>query len=358
MEIDPFGNSVIEDYEDVMKAFGISKIKEKSMPGNHLLHKRNIVFAHRGLNTIMEAYEKKKAFAVMTGIKPSNVYHLGSKLVAEQLKYFQDLGGKLFYCVADLECLVTNKISLEEQHETAIDNVADLLALGINPSPDNAYFYKQSQQDRVRNLAFVYSNNVTKNMLRAIYGEKDIGSYMAALVQVGDILLPQMKEFGGPKPVVVPVGIDQDPHMRLTRDIASKYRLIPPASTYNKFMRALSGDSKMSKRNENSMVTLNETPEKAAKKVMKAFTGGKATIEEQKKEGANPKICPIYDLYLFHLEQDDKKLKERYDACSSGNLMCGECKKECAERLKNMLKTHQEKKKKLLSKAEKLLTKS
>ena len=160
MKIDPFGNSVIENYEEVMKEFGISKLDSKTMPDSMLI-RRNIVFAHRGLKTVMEAKEKGKDFAVMTGIKPSNYFHLGSKLVAEQLKYFQGLGGKLFYCVADLECLVTNKISLEEQHEIAIDNVADLLALGIDPN--NAYFYKQSEQEHVKNLSFIYSNNVTKH---------------------------------------------------------------------------------------------------------------------------------------------------------------------------------------------------
>ena len=353
MEIDPFGNCIVEDYGQVMKDFGISKMPQGSMPGNDVLHRRNIVFAQRGLNTIMEAYEKKRPFAVMTGIKPSNRYHLGSKLVAEQLKYFQGLGAKLFYCVADLECLVTNKIPLEEQHNIAVDNVADLLALGIDPK--NAYFYKQSQQETVMNLAFVYANNVTNNMLRAIYGDKDVGSYMAALLQVGDILLPQIPEFGGPKPVVVPVGIDQDSHMRLTRDIAAKHRLVLPASTYNKFMRSLSGESKMSKRDESSMVSLSDDPKEAGKKVMRAFTGGRATVEEQKRDGANPNICPVYDLYLFHLEPDDQKLKQRYDACKGGKLMCGDCKKECAERLAGMLKAHQEKKAKMLTKAEKLI---
>ena len=41
-------------------------------------------------------------------------------------------------------------------------------------------------------------------------------------MQVADILLPQIEEFGGPKKVVVPVGVDQDPHIRLTRDIAHR----------------------------------------------------------------------------------------------------------------------------------------
>ncbi|RLG21408.1 tryptophan--tRNA ligase [Candidatus Micrarchaeota archaeon] len=351
MKLDPFGESVIEDYRDVMRAFAIKEIPVELMPGDNFLFRRKIVFAHRDIERIIDAHRKGKEFAIMTGIKPSNNFHLGSKLVAEQIKYFQRLGAKLFYCIADLEALITNKIALEEQRDTAIDNIADLLALGVDASEKRAYFYRQSKQTRVNNMAFVFSNNVTNNMMRAIYGEKDIGYYMAALIQVADILLPQMPEFGGPKPTVVPVGIDQDPHIRLTRDIAPKHGLISPSSTYNKFIRSLSGDSKMSKRDESSMITLSDTEEDIERKVMNGFTGGRATVKEQKEKGGQPENCPIYELFLFHLEKDDKKLKERYEACKAGKLLCGDCKKEAIGRLKKMLMEHQRKKRKLMDKA-------
>ena len=42
------------------------------------------------------------------------------------------------------------------------------------------------------------------------------------MIQVGDIIHPQLDEFGGLRPIVVPVGVDQDPHLRLTRGIAGK----------------------------------------------------------------------------------------------------------------------------------------
>jgi len=47
---------------------------------------------------------------------------------------------------------------------------------------------------------------------------------MAPLVQVGDILHVQLPQYGGPRPIVVPVGVDQDPHIRLTRDLAAANR--------------------------------------------------------------------------------------------------------------------------------------
>ena len=53
-------------------------------------------------------------------------------------------------------------------------------------------------------------------------GETNLAHVQAPLVQVGDIVHPQMDEYGGLRPIVVPVGVDQDPHLRLTRDITQK----------------------------------------------------------------------------------------------------------------------------------------
>jgi len=63
----------------------------------------------------------------------------------------------------------------------------------------------------------------------------------------------------------------------------------------------------------------------------------------------------IFELYTFHFEEDDKKLKERYHACTGGKLMCGDCKKELACRVRDYLKAHQMKRKKLIPKAKEIL---
>ena len=348
--LDPFSSKLTEDYEKIIKEFGIKLIDEnlkKKLP-NHYLFRRNIIFAHRDLDKALEA----KHFSVLTGIKPSNNFHLGSKLVAEQMKIYQSMGAKIFYAVADLEAYHVNKKSLNELHETAVDNVADLLALGIN---DDNYFYKQSEEKEVMRLGYLYSRNVTYNMMKAIYGEKTIGENMVSLLQVGDILYPQMEKFGGKQHVIVPIGLDQDPHMRLTRDIAAKHKLILPSSTYHKFMRSLSGESKMSKRDELGMISLSDDEKAIRKKVNRALTGGRDTIQEQRIKGGQPDKCVIFELFAYHFEEDDEKLLERKQACLKGELTCGQCKKELIEKINAFLKQHQEKKEKLKDKAERLL---
>src|SRR5579875_2493255 len=142
---------------------------------------------------------------------------------------------------------------------------------------------------RVMNLASVFSKSVTNNMMRAIYGDRAFGLYFSALVQAGDILLPQLGFFGGPKPVIVPVGVDQDPHIRLTRDLAHRYRdefgFVEPSSIYHKLVHSLTGSEKMSKRDPMGVLTLNEDPKLVRRKISNALTGGRATVEEQRRLG-------------------------------------------------------------------------
>ena len=308
----------------------------------------------------MEAIEKKEPYAVMSGLKPSNVYHFGNKMTADEIVFLQKLGGEAFVCIADLEAYADNGIPLHESEKIAIDNVADMLALGLDPK--RAYIYRQSREQRVMNLAFIFSRGVTKATLEAIYGERPIGLYMSALVQAGDILLPQLEDFDGPKPVVVPVGADQDPHIRLTRDLARKfskdYGFIPPSATYHKIIRSLTGSKKMSKREPWGMLTTNDTPDEAAAKFMDAFTGGRETAKLQKELGGEPEKCVVYEYYVYHLVEDDDKLREIYSKCISGEMLCGECKAMGVEYLTKFLEDHQRKKRALWDKAIEIVTSS
>jgi tryptophanyl-tRNA synthetase len=362
--LDPWGTGTVQDYVRLSSEFGIERIEPLiprfKKPSLHI--RRGIDFGHRDLGKILDAIDNNKPFAVMSGIKPTGVFHLGTKMTADDMVFFQSTSKKatVFYCIADIEAHNDNGISLHESSKIATQNVADILALGLDP--DRAVVYKQSEEVRVLRYGMIFSRGVTNNMLRAIYGDRPIGLYLSALVQVADILMPQLPEFGGPKPVLVPVGADQDPHIRLTRDLASRYHdefgFIPPSSIYHKLMKSLSGESKMSKRTLASSFTLSEDPASAAKKVMAGFTGGRATVEEQRKIGGEADKCPIYDLYLFHFAQEDEYAKRVYDECYGGVRMCGECKGELAKIVKKDLEEHRRKRESFMKDAEELLVKS
>lgn len=358
--IDPFGTSSVEDYSHLFTELGIQPLKPllPKIKNPSTFMRRGIDFGHQDFDKILEAVEKGQEVAVMSGIKPTAEFHLGSKMTAEKIIYFQkEFKAKVFYCVADLEAYCDNDIPLDESIQMAVDNVADILALGLDAK--NAYIYRQSEEKRVMNLAYIFSKGVTMNALRGLYGKRDIGLYFSALTQAGDILMPQLPEFDGPKPVLVPIGADQSPHMFLVRDLArkfkSKFEFVLPSAIYHKFFRALTGEAKMSKRDPMSYLTLNDKPELAREKIMNTFTGGRGNVEEQRRLGGEPKKCVVYELGLFHFIEEDKKIKRIYEECKSGEKICGDCKKEMADIVVEFLKKHQKKKKKMIPKAKKIL---
>ena len=92
-----------------------------------------------------------------------------------------------------------------------------------------------------------------------------------------------------------------------------------------------------------SYIALTDKPEDGAKKVMRAITGGRISIDEQNKFGGEPYKCCIYELLLYHLIEDDNELIEVYKGCIDGIRICGDCKKFTAELMGNFLKDHHEK---------------
>lgn len=362
--LDPWGDTAVNNYDRLHSEFGIERIgplaERLKHPSLHI--RRGIDFGQRDLGRILDAVDADKPFAVMSGIKPTGVFHLGTKMTADDMIYFQSLSKRatVYYAIADVEAFNDNALSFQQSSKIAVQNVADILALGLDP--ERAIVYKQSEEIRVMRLATIFSKAVTNNMLKAIYGERQVGLYLSALIQAGDILMPQLPEFGGPKPVIVPVGADQDPHIRLSRDLANSYHdefgFIPPSAVYHRLIRSLDGSTKMSKRSPNSSFTLDEDPKLAAKKVMAGVTGGRATVEEQRRLGGEADKCPIYDLYLFHFALEDAYAKRVYDECYGGVRMCGECKSELASIVKKYLEEHRRKRESLMKDAEELLKKS
>ena len=295
--------------------------------------------------------------------------------------------------------------------------------MGLKPC--NIYF--QSEDHETQKLGYIFSNETNMSELRAIYGFDDSSPILhvnSPIVQASDVLHSQLKIYGGPRPTIVPVGVDQDPHIRLMRDIAQRLRIynvkienngisvyvkgkedphlyidsaietlnknnyktdknyeyrsikiinarpedkikidlmlienekpyndyafIAPSATFQKLETGLKG-GKMSSSVPDSLISLNDTEGDATRKIKNAVTGGQKTIEEQKKYGGNPDMCPVYELYSYH-NNDENYVQSVYDECKGGARMCGLCKKEAGENISQFLKNMREKRDESLSK--------
>ena len=224
LSIDPWSSTQSTDYSRIIEQFGLSNLGNLTLPNPSHLHRRGIVFAHRDLELVLQAQKTGDKFGVLTGLMPSGRMHLGHSMVIEQVKWFQNLGGDVTIAVADLESQATRGVSLSKGREIALQEyVANYAALGLNPDLTNVYF--QSTRADVQRLGFQLGKRTNLSEFESIYGfkgETNLAHVQAPMVQVGDILHPQTEDYGGLRPIVVPVGVDQDPHLRLTRGIASK----------------------------------------------------------------------------------------------------------------------------------------
>jgi len=345
------------DYNKLIKEFGISILKQLPESFNEeLLFRRKFIFAHRDIQKILEAIRDKKKFVMMTGLMPTGKFHLGHMIVAKQMVFYQKLGAKIYIAVADLEAYNARGQSLEQSRKIAVEEyITNYIALGLQPKNCHIYFQSERDKDGQKSNAYyrlqnLLSKHATFNEFKAVYGEISPGKMLSSLLQASDMLHPQLPEFENFCPVIVPVGVDQDPHLRLARDISKRIKtnkFIQLSSTYHIMLPGLKGidAGKMSASDPNSYIALTDNLKTVEKKIKKyAFSGGQPTIEEHKKKGGNPDIDISFQ-YLKLLEQNDKKLQQTYENYKKGKLLTGELKKITIEKINEFLKEHQEKRK-------------
>lgn len=354
-KVTPWEVSGKVDYNKLVREFGITPLKELPTTFNkNLLFRRKIVFAHRDIQRILEAIKNKKKFVVMTGLMPTGKFHIGHMTLIQQLIFWQSLGAKLYIAVADLEAYNIRGQNLEESRKIAMEEyLTNYIALGLKPKDCYIYFQSDRSCDAKKSNTYyslqnLLARHITFNEFKAVYGEITPGKILSSLLQASDMLHPQLPEFEGAVPVLVPVGVDQDPHLRLARDISQRIKnpkFIQLSSTYHSFAPGLKGD-KMSASDPTSYVALTDSPKEVEKKIKKyAFSGGKDTIEEHRKKGGNPDIDVSYQ-WLTLFEDSDKKLKTIYDNYSSGKLLSGELKQILIDKLNKFLKEHRKKREK------------
>lgn len=342
--IDVYGSELVEDYAKTIRDFGLEEFDASMFPEPNRIMRRGEVFAGRDLKQIADCIKNKKPFYVLSGIMPTgDKLHFGSKLVVEQIAYFQKHGGKAYILVADLEAMASRGVTLEQAKQRAFDfHIPAYIALGLDPK--KTVFYFQSENKDVVHMAYEFAKKVTLSEFKSIYGSADPGRIMSAVTQVGDMLYPQLEER---MPGIIPVGIDQDPHIRLARDVIRRMKekkFFPISSIYHKFTPSLDGSIKMSKSKPESCIELPEDVKIVTRKLKRALTGGRDTVEEQKKLGGIPEKCMIFEFYKQHMLGDDADLNKVYNDCKKGVLLCGEDKQDACE---NMIKFMQDFVKKL-----------
>jgi tryptophanyl-tRNA synthetase len=233
--LDPWGSATVGDYENLFAEFGIEDFREviDEVPEPHYLMRRRVIFGHRDYGPVARALANDEPAAALSGFMPTGDPHIGHKLVFDELIWHQQRGADTYGLIADLEAHSARGLTWEEIDEHARDYLLSLIALGFDP--EDGELYRQSTNDELGNLAFELGGKARFSEFQSIYGfdgETNVSHMQSVVTQMADILYPQLEE---PKPTVIPVGPDQDPHVRLARDLAARMRYFKVTEAFASF---------------------------------------------------------------------------------------------------------------------------
>ena len=296
---------------------------------------------------------------VLSGIRATGRLHLGNYLgaVKGMLELQDNPEYQTFYMVADVHT-ITTPYNVEELKKNRREVIIDYLAAGLDP--DKSVIFQQAEVPEHLELAFYFSSVVTIARMQHLPTFKEkVKQYpdnatMALLnypiLMSADILIY--------KAGLVPVGIDQEPHLEISRVIAnnmnSTYGTDFPEpvrfATKGEYVPSLTGEGKMSKTVEGSFINITDDLETIKSKVAKMPTdSGSGTISA----GGPEKGSAIGTVLAFvKLFQGEEKVEEYKKMYTSSGIRYGDLKKELAEAIYEELRPLQEKRKELESNPE------
>ena len=268
---------------------------------------------------------------ILTGIQSTGTPHLGNILgaIKPAIEMSNKPENESFLFIADLHSLTQIK-DKESLKGNTYATAAAWLSFGLDTK--KTIFYRQSDVPQATELAWVLSCHFPFQRLTLAHSFKDksdrlsdvnAGIFTYPMLMAADILLYDAEE--------VPVGKDQQQHLEMTRDVASRFNnifgetFILPQGKVNKSTELVLGTNgeKMSKSKGNIIDIF--LPEKELKKQVMAIQTDSTPIEDPK----NFKSCNVYK--IFKLIADNKSVIKMEQNYSKGGYGYGHAKKELLE---------------------------
>lgn len=275
---------------------------------------------------------------ILSGMRPTGKLHLGNLHGA--LGNWVDLqnSGKYdcFYFVADWHALTSEYSTTENIKDNTINMLIDWLSVGLDPQKSTLFVQSAIKEhaelflllSMITPLPWLERNPTYKEMKAELTG-KDLSTFGFLgypVLQAADIIM--YKAYG------VPVGVDQLPHVELTREIARRFNFLYreifpiPEPLLTSVPKLLGIDGrKMSKSYDNS-IYISDRGEVLQTKVSSMFTDPQRM---RKKDPGNPEICNVF---TFHgLYSDEETVKDIDAGCRKATIGCTDCKKMLARRI-------------------------
>jgi tryptophanyl-tRNA synthetase len=253
------------------------------------------------------------------------------------------------YCIVDLHALTTVE-DTENLRQNTTEIALDLLADGIRP--DETILFVQSHVPEVTELHTILSMVTPMGKLTDLPTFKEKARQQPENINYGLVGYPILMtaDIVLYKADLVPVGIDQAPHIEFAREVVRSFNyryktsvLIEPQmkNTENPKVLGIDGKEKMSKSLDNH-IELASTPEETRKRVMMMVTDPNRI---KRTDPGNPDICNVFSMHkIFSSEENVTMVNTE---CRRAGIGCVDCKKLYAENLNTALQPFRERRKEL-----------
>ena len=273
---------------------------------------------------------------ILSGMRPTGPLHLGNLHGAlANWKEMQD-DYDCFFFIADWHALTSDYDTTAPIQGYAMEIFLDWLSVGL--SPDKCTLFVQSHIKEHAELFLLLSmitplpwleRNPTYKEQIAQLKNKDLSTFGFLgypVLQAADII---MYKANG-----VPVGIDQAPHVELTREIARRFNyfygdIFPiPETILTETPKILGIDRRKMSKSYDNAIFLSDTPEKIRNKVGQMITDPQRA---RRTDPGNPSICNVFSFHGLYSDEDTVQRVDR--ECPKAQIGCVECKQIMAENL-------------------------
>ncbi|MGD8462162.1 MAG: tryptophan--tRNA ligase, partial [Desulfobacterales bacterium] len=287
---------------------------------------------------------KKKR--ILSGMRPTGPLHLGNLLgaLANWVKLQDEY--ECFYFIADWHALTSDYENTAYIDQYRKEIMIDWLSAGLTPEKSTLFVQSKIKEHAelflilgmITPVPWLERNPTYKEQIAQI-SNKDLSNFGFLgypILQAADIIMY--------KPYGVPVGVDQAPHVEITREIARRFNhfygnVFPePEVILTETPKILGIDRRKMSKSYDNAIFLSDTPEQISSKVSQMITDPQRA---RRSDPGNPDVCNVFDFHKLYTPAAEVKEIDR--DCRTAQIGCVECKKKMALNLIKALEPIREK---------------
>jgi tryptophanyl-tRNA synthetase len=283
---------------------------------------------------------------ILSGMRPTGPLHLGN-LHGALLNWVQMQDQyDCFYFIADWHALTSDYENTDQITGYVREMMIDWLSVGLSPEKSTLFVQSHIKEhaelflllSMITPVPWLERNPTYKDQIVQL-SNKDLSTFGFLgypVLQAADII---MYKANG-----VPVGIDQVPHVEITREIARRFNYLygqvfpEPDSILTKTPKILGTDRRKMSKSYNNAIYIGDSPENIRKTVATMITDPQRA---RKSDPGNPEVCNVFEFHKIYTDIETQQMIDK--DCRLAKIGCVECKKIMAENLIKALEPIREK---------------